>query len=98
MVHVVSEFYNKIQFPGHYTQKEIIQKRQDFFLDKFLDISLLPGRGKILEAGCGSGYTTHVIATLRTPVSPPPVINSIMVDSIDHPTTPATLWPVSATR
>ena len=30
-----------------------------------MDISLLPYKAKILEAGCGSGYTTHVIANSR---------------------------------
>ncbi len=65
MEHVVSKFYHKIQFPGHYTQKEVLKKSEDFFLDEYIKLPYLPFKGKILEAGCGSGYTTHVIATLR---------------------------------
>jgi len=65
MEHIVSKFYHKIQFPGHYTQKEVIKKSEDFFLADYIRLSYLPFKGKILEAGCGSGYTTHVIATLR---------------------------------
>lgn len=62
---IVSDFYDKIQFPGHYTQKEVIKKSEDFFLQKYLELDFLPHKGKIFEAGCGTGYTTHVIATLR---------------------------------
>jgi SAM-dependent methyltransferase len=65
MEHVVSKFYHEIQFPGHYTQDEVIKKSNDFFLAEQLKLFYLPFKGKILEAGCGSGYTTHVIATLR---------------------------------
>lgn len=61
----ISKFYNQIQFPGLYNSKEIIEKSQDFFLKKFLDIDFLPFKGNFLEAGCRSGYTTHVIASLR---------------------------------
>ena len=68
MGHIVADFYHKVQFPGHYTQKEVLKKTQDFFLSKYIDISLLPFKGKILEAGCGTGYTTHVIASLRRDV------------------------------
>ena len=64
----VAKFYNEIQFPGFYTQKEIIKKSQDFFLSKHLKISSLPFKGKIFEAGCGTGYTTHIIANLRRDV------------------------------
>ena len=65
MVHVVADFYHKIQFPGHYTQKEVIKKTNGFFLEDFLTLDYLPFKGKILEAGCGTGYTTHVIANVR---------------------------------
>ncbi len=65
MEHIVSKFYHKIQFPGHYTQKEVIKKSEDFFLVDYIRLKDLPFKGKILEAGCGSGYTTHVIATCR---------------------------------
>jgi len=65
MEHIVSKFYHKIQFPGHYTQKEVLKKSEDFFLDEYIKLPYLPFKGKVLEAGCGSGYTTHVIATLR---------------------------------
>jgi len=68
MEHIVSEFYHRIQFPGHFTQNEVIKKSEDFFLSDYIDISYLPFRGKILEAGCGSAYTTHVIASLRRDV------------------------------
>tara|TARA_B110000495_G_C23033338_1_gene616152 strand:+ start:2220 stop:2987 length:768 start_codon:yes stop_codon:yes gene_type:complete len=68
MAHIVSEFYHDIQFPGHYTQEEVIKKTTDFYLEEFLDLSHLPFKGKILEAGCGSGYTTHVIANVRRDV------------------------------
>jgi len=61
----VSKFYHKIQFPGHYTQKEVMKKSEDFFLADWIRLPYLPFKGKILEAGCGSGYTTHVIATCR---------------------------------
>jgi len=61
----VSKFYHKIQFPGHYTQKEIMKKSEDFLLADWIPLRYLPFKGKILEVGCGSGYTTHVIATLR---------------------------------
>jgi len=62
----VSEFYNKIQFPGHYTQKNVMEKYDDFYLEKYLAISYLKSRPKILDAGCGTGFTTHVISSLRT--------------------------------
>jgi len=65
MEHVVSKFYHKIQFPGHYTQKEVVEKSEDFFLDEFMKLSFLPFKGKLLEAGCGTGYTTHVISNIR---------------------------------
>jgi len=65
MQHAVSKFYHKIQFPGHYSQNEVIKKTQGFFLDEFLTLSYLPFKGKLLEAGCGTGYTTHVIANVR---------------------------------
>lgn len=68
MGHIVADFYHDIQFPGHYTQKEVLEKAQDFFLADYIDISLLPFKGKILEAGCGTGYTTHVISSLRRDV------------------------------
>ena len=68
MVHIVEDFYHKIQFPGHFSQKEILKKTEDFFLTKFLTLDYLPFKGKILEAGCGTGYTTHVIANLRRDV------------------------------
>lgn len=68
MEHVVAKFYHKVQFPGHYTQQEIIKKSQDFFLEDYLKISLLPFKGKVLEAGCGTGYTTHIISSLRRDV------------------------------
>lgn len=68
MGHIVSEFYHDVQFPGHYTQDEVIKKSQDFFLSKFLDLPFLPYQGNILEAGCGTGYTTHVIANVRRDV------------------------------
>jgi len=61
----VSEFYNKIQFPGLYTMKDIIKKSEDFFLAEYLDISYLPFKSKILDVGCGTGYTSHIIATIR---------------------------------
>ena len=64
----VSSFYDQIQFPGFYSQKEIIKKSQDFFLSPYLKIAFLPFKGKILDAGCGTGYTTHIIANLRTDV------------------------------
>ena len=68
MEDIVSQFYNEIQFPGHYTQYEVEQKTVNFFLEKQLSLSYLPFKGKILEAGCGTGYTTHVIANLRRDV------------------------------
>ncbi|MBM3910684.1 MAG: class I SAM-dependent methyltransferase [Thaumarchaeota archaeon] len=61
----VSEFYHNIQFPGHYTQEEVLRKSNGFFLSKYLKLDYLPFKGRILEAGCGTGYTTHVIANLR---------------------------------
>ena len=69
MVHVVEDFYHKIQFPGHYTQEEVIKKTNGFFLEDFLTIDYLPFKGKILEAGCGTGYTTHVMANVRRDIS-----------------------------
>ena len=65
MGHIVADFYHTVQFPGLYTQEEVIKKSEDFFLEKFLDLSFLPFEGNILEAGCGTGYTTHVIANIR---------------------------------
>ena len=62
---IVSKFYHQIQFPGHYTQNEVLEKSSDFFLDEFMSLKYLPFKGKLLEAGCGSGYTTHVIANVR---------------------------------
>jgi len=64
----VSSYYDQIQFPGFYSQKEIIKKSQDFFLSQYLKIALLPFKGKILDAGCGTGYITHIMANLRTDV------------------------------
>jgi len=61
----VSKFYHRIQFPGHYTQKEVVKKSEDFFLAEYMKLKFLPFKGKLLEAGCGSGYTTHVIASCR---------------------------------
>ena len=65
MEHTVSKFYHKIQFPGYYTQNEVIDKTENFFLDDFTKLPYLPFKGKLLEAGCGTGYTTHVIANVR---------------------------------
>ena len=65
MGHIVADFYHEVQFPGLYTQEEVIGKTDEFYLDEFLKLSYLPFQGKILEAGCGTGYTTHVIANLR---------------------------------
>lgn len=64
----ISKFYNEIQFPGLYNSKEIFKKSHDFFLKKFLDLDFLPFKGKLLEAGCGTGYTTHIIGSLRRDV------------------------------
>lgn len=64
-LHVVSEFYHNIQFPGHYTQDEVLEKSNDFFLSNYLKLQYLPFKGNLLEAGCGTGYTTHVISNLR---------------------------------
>lgn len=64
----VSEFYHDIQFPGHYTQEEVLKNSDDFFLSKYLKLEYLPFRGSLLEAGCGTGYTTHVISNLRRDV------------------------------
>lgn len=61
----VSEFYNKIQFPAHYTQEDIIKKIDDFYLEKYLMVEHLKPQPKILDAGCGTGFTTHVISSLR---------------------------------
>jgi len=65
MAQSVSRFYHQIQFPGHFTQEEVIKKSDDFFLADFLTLDYLPFKGKILEAGCGTGYTTHVISNIR---------------------------------
>lgn len=65
---IVSDFYHEIQFPGHYTQNEVIKKSEDFFLEKYMELDFLPHRGRIFEAGCGTGYTTHVISTVRRDV------------------------------
>lgn len=65
MTHTVEDFYHEIQFPGHYSQKEVFKKIENFFLSDFLTLDYLPFKGKILEAGCGTGYTTHVIANMR---------------------------------
>lgn len=62
---IISEFYHDIQFPGHYTQEDVLKKRHDFFLSEFLKLSYLPFKGRLLEGGCGTGYTTHVISNLR---------------------------------
>ena len=65
MEFTVSKFYNEVQFPGYYTQDEILEKCNDFFLSPFLKMTSLPFKAKILDAGCGTGYSTHVIAKLR---------------------------------
>ena len=49
----VSKFYHKIQFPGHYTQKEVVKKSEDFFLAEYMKLKFLPFKGKLLEAGRG---------------------------------------------
>ena len=61
----VSEFYNKIQFPAHYTQEDVIKKYGDFYLEGFISFTYLKHHPKILDAGCGTGFTTHVISSLR---------------------------------
>ena len=68
MANIVSEFYHDVQFPGHYTQNEVLEKSDDFFLSEFMDLDFLPYQGKILEVGCGTGYTTHVLANTRRDV------------------------------
>jgi len=68
LAHIVSEFYHQIQFPGHYTQNEVIKKSDDFYLSDFLSLDYLPFRGKILEAGCGTGFTAHTISNVRRDV------------------------------
>lgn len=68
MAHKVEDFYHEIQFPGHFSQKEVLKKTEEFFLAEFLTLDYLPFKGKILEAGCGTAYTTHVIANLRRDV------------------------------
>lgn len=66
---IVSEFYDEIQFPGHYTQDEINSKSEQFYLRDIITIHHLPFKGKILEAGSGSGMTTHLMANTRRDVS-----------------------------
>ena len=61
----VSSFYHNVQFPGLYDKKEINAKTSDFYLKDFLELKFLPYHAKILDAGCGTGFTTHVIASCR---------------------------------
>lgn len=61
----ISDFYHKIQFPGHYTQKDVMEKYDDFYLEDHMMIEHLKYHPKILDAGCGTGFTTHVISSIR---------------------------------
>ena len=61
----VSQFYHNVQFPARYNEKEVDEKTFDFYLQEFLELKFLPFHAKILDAGCGTGFTTHVIASLR---------------------------------
>jgi len=42
-----------------------MKKYVDFYLDEYLTITHLKSHPKILDAGCGTGFTTHVISSLR---------------------------------
>ena len=53
----VSSFYHNVQFPGLYDKKEINAKTSDFYLKDFLELKFLPYHAKILDAGCGTGFT-----------------------------------------
>lgn len=61
----VSQFYHNVQFPARYDEKDIHEKIFDFYLQEFLELKLLPFHAKILDAGCGTGFITHVIASIR---------------------------------
>ena len=62
---IVSQFYHNVQFPAKYNEDDVLKKRHNFYLQEFLELKYLPVRAKILDAGCGTGFTTHVIASLR---------------------------------
>ena len=62
---VVSQFYHNVQFPSEYSENDVSKKTSNFYLQEFLELEYLPNQSKILDAGCGTGFTTHVIANLR---------------------------------
>jgi len=61
----VEEFYRNVQFPAKYTSEEVLDKTTNFYLKKYLKLRFTPFKAKILDAGCGTGFTTHVIASMR---------------------------------
>ena len=65
MEHVVSKFYHKIQFPGHYTQKEVIKKSEDFFLVDYIRLKDLPFKGKIVYDGLFQTYNFYFGAGIK---------------------------------
>ena len=62
---IVSQFYHNVQFPAKYNEDDVLKKTYNFYLQEFLELEYLPFQAKILDAGCGTGFTTHVIASLR---------------------------------
>lgn len=61
----VEEFYRNVQFPAKYNEEEVLDKTSDFYLKDYLKLKFLPFKASILDAGCGTGFTTHVISSLR---------------------------------
>jgi trans-aconitate methyltransferase len=63
---IVRDFYSRLQFPGHYTTKDI-----EFYLkegvghNRYLaDVDqLLPNRPQVLDIGCGTGLVTNLFAS-----------------------------------
>ena len=58
---MIKEFYDKHNFPGHYTSDDIYsylgQNRFIQQIDKYI-----PGSKRVLDAGCGTGFISNYFA------------------------------------
>lgn len=84
MNHTVKEFYNQIQFPGHYT-KNSLSLHSPEILNPYLKIinSVLDNNIDIVDIGCGSGLISNFFA-FKYPKSNFTGID--FADSIDYAT------------
>lgn len=59
----VKQFYDQLQFPGHYTAQQLAYHRNEIlngYLDQ-IDTQIMPGQ-QVLDIGCGTGLISNLFA------------------------------------